>query len=171
MLSKDSLRKTVLNRRSNINENEYRKVSRLICVQLINFTDWKNVSSVLVYSPITKSSEVDISNFTDYLMKFSGNLQIFTPNFNQKNPVFFKFKSLKNGRIVSDVNFEFIIVPALAVDKQKYRLGYGGGYYDRLLSKHPKAKTIVPIYSQDIFGTLPHEVHDRKVNIVITEKV
>ena len=171
MVSKDSLRKKVLKRRNNIDEIEYQKISRLICDQLINFTDWQNVSSGLVYSPITKNFEVDISALTDYLMKLSGNLQIFVPDFDRKNPLYFRFKSLKDSDFVSDAEFEFIIVPALALDKQKYRLGYGGGYYDRLLGKYPRAKTITPIYSQDIVGTIPHEVHDRKVDIVITERV
>ena len=63
---------------------------------------------------------------------------------------------------------DLIIVPALAVDKQGYRLGYGGGFYDRFLVKYPKIPTVVPVYKELFVGNLPHEKTDIKVKEVIT---
>lgn len=169
MVSKISLRKKVMKRRKNMNAADFNKASKLICDHLINFADWQNINSVLVYLPIANNREVDISAFINYLIKLPGNLQIFVPDFDRKNPVHFKFRSLKDDNLVNDADFEIVIVPALAVDKNKYRLGYGGGYYDRLLHKYPRARIVTPIFSQDVFESIPHETHDEIVDAVITE--
>ena len=63
---------------------------------------------------------------------------------------------------------ELAIVPALVVDKKGYRLGYGGGFYDRFLSKFP-IKTIVPISHELIVEKLPVEKFDIKIDVVITD--
>ncbi|MBR2526366.1 5-formyltetrahydrofolate cyclo-ligase, partial [bacterium] len=63
---------------------------------------------------------------------------------------------------------DLIILPALAADKNNFRLGYGKGYYDRLLSK-TTAKTILPIAKELVFENLPVESHDKQVDIVITD--
>ncbi|MEO0377683.1 MAG: 5-formyltetrahydrofolate cyclo-ligase, partial [Cyanobacteria bacterium P01_A01_bin.17] len=44
--------------------------------------------------------------------------------------------------ILSPAVADLILIPALACSAQGYRLGYGGGYYDRLLSQWPHLKTI-----------------------------
>ena len=66
----------------------------------------------------------------------------------------------------SDI-LDLIYVPALAVDKHCYRLGYGGGFYDRFL-KGVKAKTVVPIYREFVVEELPHEDFDKHVDEIIT---
>ena len=64
-----------------------------------------------------------------------------------------------------------IIVPALAFDAKGYRLGRGGGFYDRFLSNlSPKVVTIGLAFSFQVFPQIPLEVHDRAVDIVLTEK-
>ena len=65
-------------------------------------------------------------------------------------------------------HLELAIVPALVVDKKGYRLGYGGGFYDRFLSKFP-IKTIVPIPHELIVEKLPIEKFDIKIDVVITD--
>ena len=65
-------------------------------------------------------------------------------------------------------NLDLIIVPALAADKCGYRLGYGGGFYDRFLKKC-KAKTIVPISHELLLEKLSIDEFDVPVDIVITD--
>ena len=61
------------------------------------------------------------------------------------------------------------IVPALLVDIQGYRLGYGAGFYDRFLSTYP-GKKICLAYQQNLSRTmLPHTTFDVAVDEVITE--
>ena len=77
----------------------------------------------------------------------------------------------------NDQAFEFsieridaLIVPGLAFTLDGKRLGYGGGYYDKLLSKKAfKACTIGFCFSFQIMKDLPTEAHDRKVDHVITD--
>ncbi|HXN15467.1 MAG TPA: 5-formyltetrahydrofolate cyclo-ligase, partial [Usitatibacter sp.] len=57
---------------------------------------------------------------------------------------------------------DFALVPALAADRQGFRLGYGAGYFDRLLAgrrgERPYCVTALP--SQFVLASLPHEPHD-----------
>lgn len=63
---------------------------------------------------------------------------------------------------------DLIIVPALMVDKEGYRLGYGGGFYDRFLSAlEDKVTTICPIPKELFTEKLPHDCYDIMVNIIV----
>ena len=62
---------------------------------------------------------------------------------------------------------DLIFVPALAVDKNNYRLGYGGGFYDRFLV-NSKALKVVPIFEGFVATELPHEEFDIPVDYIIT---
>lgn len=61
------------------------------------------------------------------------------------------------------------IVPALAYDRQGYRLGYGGGYYDRFLGGYG-GFCIGAIYSKNLYSCLPRGRYDRPVNLLVTER-
>lgn len=64
-----------------------------------------------------------------------------------------------------------MFVPCLAVSKNGIRLGYGGGYYDRLLKKHrEKIVTIACVHSQLHFDYLPSETFDISVDCIATEE-
>lgn len=76
---------------------------------------------------------------------------------------------LASTRVIQPEAFDFIVVPALAYDYNGYRLGYGGGYYDRYLLK-TKAFTVGIARELLMYDTLPREKHDIPVHCVITEK-
>jgi len=71
--------------------------------------------------------------------------------------------------LIEPEELELIIVPALVYDKLGYRLGYGGGYYDRFLSGI-RAFTVGLTRERLIKEKLPVEPHDIKVSCVITEE-
>lgn len=67
-----------------------------------------------------------------------------------------------------------ILIPLLAFDAQGYRLGYGGGYYDRTLAAladagHRAVSVGVAFAVQEI-ETVPHESWDRRLDMVLTER-
>ena len=64
---------------------------------------------------------------------------------------------------------DLVIVPALAVDKNHYRLGYGGGYYDRFLAKYNKIKTLTPIFKELIVDELPKNNYDIKIDYIFSD--
>lgn len=63
-----------------------------------------------------------------------------------------------------------ILVPALAVDPDTgVRLGYGGGYYDRLLPRLPAGVVVVGVCRRADLVAVPREPHDIPVQTVLTE--
>lgn len=56
-----------------------------------------------------------------------------------------------------------LLVPALAIDAEGYRLGYGGGYYDRFLARFPRIDHLGICFSHGYCESLPHEVYDFKL--------
>ena len=70
--------------------------------------------------------------------------------------------------VIAPEDLDLIFVPALAFDKEGYRLGYGGGYYDRYLSGL-NAFTVGLTRQRLTVDELPAESHDVAVFCVITE--
>ena len=62
---------------------------------------------------------------------------------------------------------DLVLVPALLVDAQGYRLGKGGGSYDRALGR-ATGLTVALVYDDELVPTLPHEPHDVPVRAVAT---
>lgn len=63
-----------------------------------------------------------------------------------------------------------VLVPALAYDTRGFRLGYGGGYYDRFLpTLSPLAESVGLTYDEMVVERLPVDRHDRPVRWVVTE--
>jgi 5-formyltetrahydrofolate cyclo-ligase len=69
---------------------------------------------------------------------------------------------------------DLIIVPGVVFDMHGYRLGFGGGYYDRLLREISSPKLGIPFvglaYELQVVDKLPHTRHDVAVHILVTEK-
>jgi 5-formyltetrahydrofolate cyclo-ligase len=73
----------------------------------------------------------------------------------------------------AEVEPDVLLVPLMAFDRQGYRLGYGGGFYDRTLELLRAKKTITAIgvaYSAQEVDSVPHDSHDQKLDFVMTEK-
>jgi 5-formyltetrahydrofolate cyclo-ligase len=62
---------------------------------------------------------------------------------------------------------DLALVPALMADAENFRLGYGGGFYDRFLAKNPHIKTIVVVAKELFVQSLPHDEFDISVDEVL----
>lgn len=62
-----------------------------------------------------------------------------------------------------------VVVPGIAFDRRGYRLGYGGGYYDRFLLAVPQARQVGFTYDALVVPELPREPHDRRVDLIVTD--
>jgi 5-formyltetrahydrofolate cyclo-ligase len=71
---------------------------------------------------------------------------------------------------ISPQDIDVYIVPGLAFDVEGYRLGYGKGYYDQLLSQ-TTAPTIGIAYTDQLTYKLPREPHDIPVSHIITNSM
>lgn len=63
-----------------------------------------------------------------------------------------------------------IIVPGLAFDSDFYRIGYGGGYYDKFLSENTYMSAVGVCFEDQLTQRLPRDKHDRAVDMIATEK-
>ncbi|MDP4803570.1 MAG: 5-formyltetrahydrofolate cyclo-ligase [Candidatus Nanopelagicales bacterium] len=66
-----------------------------------------------------------------------------------------------------------IVVPALAIDASGFRLGQGGGFYDRALAElgsTDRPIMVGVIYDDEFIEAVPRETHDIQVDVIVTEK-
>lgn len=72
------------------------------------------------------------------------------------------------NKLVTDFTGSLCIVPALACDRAGYRLGYGGGYYDRFLRGYSEKKVLI-LYKSCLVEHLWHGRYDVPVDCIVTE--
>ncbi len=153
-------------------ELDIKTISAQICEKIRAFDLYKQAANVMLFYP-TKY-EINLLQLLD------DNKSFFFPRVNGLNldvcpysqDVEFK-KSAYNinepcSTPVSVEILDLIFVPALAVDKSGYRLGYGGGFYDRFLPLCSNAVTVIPIFDEFVLNALPIEEFDCKVDYIIT---
>ncbi len=139
-----------------------------------NLAEYKNSENIMLFYPM--KYEINLLGLLDddknfFFPKVDGsNLQV-CPTTPDRKFVKSQMKIYEPCSNPVDKNcLDLIIVPALAVDKDKFRLGYGGGFYDKFLKEiSPKTKTIVPIYHEFIIDELPRDEFDVPVDIITTD--
>lgn len=183
-MTKTELRKQIQHERKLWSAQDFDERSFRICSHIQAQDVYQKASSIHCYLPMLQQREVNL--YPLLLHAFREKKQIYTPvitqfdagemgvaplNFSpiqQKGHTEYRFSV---GRILkTEPSFDLIIVPALAVDKKGYRLGYGKGFYDRFLARQT-APTLVPIFSNHLFEELPIEAHDLPIQYVITEQI
>lgn len=142
-------------------------------VQKIISTDvYKNAENILIYYPL--SDEIDLLALTEdssknfYLPKIDGKNMLCCPYNKGDKLVQSAFKTLEPITEAFDKqNLDLVIVPALCCDVNNYRLGYGGGFYDRFLCDI-NAYKISCVYKELLFDTIYPDNFDVKMDMVIT---
>ncbi len=75
------------------------------------------------------------------------------------------------GNSPVDTRGALCVLPGLAFDRDGYRLGYGGGYYDRFLSSTPGVTSVAPVRDGFLLSDpLPRGEFDRRADIIVTSK-
>ncbi len=164
------LRKELLSLRDESPEKE------LFLSHLESFEEFKNAQTVFCY--VSAGSEVKTHSFIKEVLKTK---RVLVPYCIDKNGTmiaveiksldeleegFFGILSPKNPAEFPKTEIDFAIVPAVAFDKDGYRLGYGKGYYDRFLSDITPYK--LGICAKELFcEKLPHDEFDVKMNKVL----
>ena len=146
-----------------------------------------NITIVGIYYPIL--NEISPLDFVKYLKKNEIMIALPVVNLDTQTMLFTKWDTkgkLKKGILgnlepTSTKNIvmpEILIVPMLLFDRKLYRLGYGGGYYDKAICKLKKkfdkeGKKFISIglaYSKQEIISIPYENHDERLDFIITEK-
>jgi 5-formyltetrahydrofolate cyclo-ligase len=174
---KNILRKKILIYR----KNNYRIVGlkySLLKDILKNFNLLKN-KKIGAYFPI--NYEIDCLEILKQLEK-SGH-KISLPITKKGNKMDFFEWSFKEPLLIGKIGIpepyskkkvypDILLVPLVAFNKYKFRLGYGGGYYDRYIQKIKKIKKILTIgmaFSFQEVRKLPINEHDKKLDYIFTE--
>lgn len=116
---------------------------------------WDEGKQVAVPKCLPKTKEMEF-----YLINSFDQLEL--AYFNIMEPLPNKAKKVNNNEI------DLLVVPGLIFDKKGYRIGFGGGYYDRFLTSF-KNKTVSLLSSYQLKDEIPRMEHDLPVQHLITE--
>lgn len=157
MIDKQTLRNRYKAARLALPSEEIADKSEAIRKKFFDEVDLDKVKSAYIYRPIPGLNEVDTNSLTADLAERYPEIKI-TVGGNLKDTPQPKGK------------FDLIIVPLLGFDKDNYRLGWGGGWYDRFLATQPQALKIGLCFTNGLVPeSLPRESHDIPLDKVITE--
>lgn len=78
---------------------------------------------------------------------------------------------LSEERTITVNDIEAVVIPGAGFDEAGNRIGYGGGYYDRLLASIEKnIPVIAPAYEEQLAASVPSEPHDIRVDMIVTDR-
>ena len=112
-------------------------------------------------------------NYLISLPKVKKNFKMNFFSWSLKEPLKINKYGIPEPSSIKVVYPNIFLVPLVAYDEKLYRIGYGGGYYDRYLKKIKKRKKVITIglaYSFQKVKKIPINKHDIKLDFVITEK-
>ncbi len=160
MMQKKELRTQLLEKRASLSVLQVQDYSEKIVKKLIDYVNWDEIKTINVYRTIKSKNEVDMNVLLDFL---SNNYPDIQTDMTES-----KISPLQN--IPKGKTYDLVIVPLVAFNRQGNRLGYGGGYYDKFLTKNNCKQAIGLAYSLQEVEELPVEEHDQKLGLIITEK-
>ena len=190
----------ILNNKDIINKNELRKQilkSRDELDQEISIEKSREAAENVVNSDIFAKAE-NIMVFSSFRSEI-GTIEIVNAIFANRKKLFLPLSMMETNEIVSCLisslddlelgnygilepkkksifignskDLDLIIVPGAAFDMNGHRIGYGAGYYDRLLSRpNMKAVTLGLCFDMQIVPYIPNSKHDISIDYLVTEK-
>jgi 5-formyltetrahydrofolate cyclo-ligase len=166
----------MLDMRNKLNTEEVRKKSKTIQAFIINSKEFQHADVIGAYFAF--GSEVT----TELIIGRARILgkKIALPRVEGDKIKFYEFtltKSLIKNRFgimepppyLHISNIDILLVPGIAFDKKGNRLGYGKGFYDRLLSGNRAIFSVGLAYLFQIVDNLPHETYDQRLDAIASE--
>ena len=177
-MSKEKLRKKLINlRKANFNEQGISFIQFKSILKKLNFKKNINIGG---YYPI--NSEIGCLDILEKLEKnnFKISLPITKKNYDMdfyewsfQNLLKISYQGIPEPNSKKKVFPDVLIVPLVGFDKNKFRLGYGGGFYDRYISKILKIKSVITVgfaFSFQEILKIPTDKFDQRLNIILTNK-
>jgi 5-formyltetrahydrofolate cyclo-ligase len=181
-LFKRDIRKIIQNKRNSLPIRDRKKRSKIIAEKFFGTAYYNNSNNILIFYPFR--SEVDVTIIIRHALKNKKN--IILPRIHDQELKLFYVDNLKkqlergaygimeptpslcSPAKISDI--DLVVVPGISFDKNLNRLGYGGGYYDKLLLHIPEGvKKIALCFDIQVVDSIPVSEHDIKVDILITD--
>ena len=170
---KKAIRQQMQAQRAQLDAQVKTSYDNWICQQLWQRIRSSNAQTVHCYLPMR--SEINIRPLIQQML--DARIQVVVPktlpNRRLQHLVLANLSKVATGRHgttfpasqqIYQGDYDLIIVPGLAFDKQKNRLGYGGGYYDNFLKNHSEAEKIGIFYPFQELPQIPVEAHDRPLD-------
>jgi len=192
LTGKSDIRKYILSRRDSIHEEIRKDKDREIKERLLALSEFKASHKILLYASFR--SEVDTFDLLKYCVAH-GKVVVLPRVDKQDNELkIYEIKDteelvkgyfgipepnvsadISESRRMNVEHMDLIIVPGVAFDEQCNRLGYGKGFYDKLLSgvrgQGSRVKCLIALaYEEQIVESIPSESHDIRMDKIITDK-
>ena len=181
---KKEFRKKVINLRKEKDKDFIKHNSDIITDKLLNLDCIKNAKNIMLY--LDFNNEVSTDSLIKKLLNLGKIVSSPITLKEERKLIPSQITDLKNGiqygaynirepkpecsPAINIKDLDVIIVPDVAYDKNCYRLGYGGGFYDRFLENLRKdAVTIGIAFDLQIFDEVPKEAHDAQLDYIVTE--
>lgn len=177
MNTKAAFRQKFLEVRSNISMAEKKAMDSVLNDKLHAFITELKPKVVHTYLPM--GSEIDFYPLIDFLL--NEKIKVVCPKAlnkpNLQHLILTSMNNMEQGRfgtfypkdsIEYKGDYDLIIVPGLAYTSEKYRLGYGGGYYDYFLAQQSAAIKLGLFYACQKADDIPVEGHDIPLDLIIT---
>jgi 5-formyltetrahydrofolate cyclo-ligase len=184
-LTKEAIRRQLFLKRKKLTPEYILKKSKIIADNLLKLDIYQQSTNIMLYvatklevqtQEIIKSAQQDKKNiFVPLIIRGSRNLfpslvKDFEKELIRGDLGIFQ-PSKEFYRICPPDILDLVIVPGIAFNVQGYRLGRGGGYYDRFLSQlEPRTTSVALAFEMQILEEIPVEEKDIPVDYIITEK-
>lgn len=173
--SKKSLRKKYREIRKNISLKEEK--DNRIFLKTIENEKIKSAKTILLY--YSTKEEVDTISFIKYFLSIDKKVAL--PKTESNKIIFYYIENIEDVIVgkyhilepistnqVTNFSDSVCIVPGICFDLDNYRVGYGGGYYDRFLNNYSEY-SIGITYQECITSKIEIDKYDKSVDIVITD--
>ncbi|MCL1952977.1 MAG: 5-formyltetrahydrofolate cyclo-ligase [Oscillospiraceae bacterium] len=182
MTDKRTLRRELLALRNAIPPRDKQVWDAKINDAILNDAQFRQSQAILAYCPV--GSEPDIRPALEEALRLGKALYLPKCKPGTREMTFHRIDSLENLRPgaygipepeennwqLFIVHCQLCIVPGVAFDAAGFRLGYGGGYYDRFLARHARLRTLGVCYGVLLCASLPRDDTDIAVERVLTEQ-
>lgn len=184
-MDKKIIRREILAKRAGLGKDGNISLSKKIITSLKNSDFYKNSKTIMTF--ISFGSEIDTHEFIK--SSLSDGKRITVPvtfhesremkpsqvlDFEELEPGYFNILTPKDEfiRYIDPMEIDLVIVPGAVFDKDGYRIGYGGGFYDRFLSSkiNKDAIKIGIAFDLQVIDNVPREEFDVPVDFILTEK-
>jgi len=175
---KSKLRKKILK----IREKNNKKNIQISFNQIIKILKREKISKKIIGGYYPVNFEIDDLKLLEKFEKknFNISLPIVKKNFKMdfyqwsfSDPLIINKYGIPEPEKKKIVYPDVLLIPLVAFDKNLNRLGYGGGYYDRLIEELSKKKNIIKIglaFSIQKIDKVPINVYDQKLDYIVTNK-
>ncbi|MDN3018530.1 5-formyltetrahydrofolate cyclo-ligase [Paenibacillus sp. BSR1-1] len=180
MNNKNSLRNQMKETLSKLSKPLYEDYSYKIATRVYNENDWKQANVI----GITVSKRPEVDTYQIIRKAWEDGKTVVVPKcypkekrlsfrtltqFSQLESVFYGLYEpiVELTTEVNPANIDLLIVPGLAFTKEGFRLGFGGGYYDRLLTKF-NGITLSLAFNEQMIPEFHVEEHDIPVSKIVT---